>query len=471
MNSAFDAIPRYTPPYPERPPRRLPALRALLQFGQDALKPFEVGTFSRPFTRRRILGRELVILNHPEWVREAFVKRHEVLQRKTPQMRQALEPLLGDGLFVSDGPLWKARRALVSPLVSGRHLDRFLPIMLETAREWRALWRQHPADRPIDVLNEMGTLTAEIISRAIFGQRAGREQTDQIVRNFAHYQRQIEQTAVAEMLNLPGWIPRFHGRGIRRPIQRIHAVVDHIIDAQLKPSGQASAAPDGCPVGAMIDQLFTKAEGPDASLDRRAVRNEAIVLFMAGHETTANTLAWAFFLLSQAPWARAALARELERIPPERELAVTDLDALIYTRAVIEETLRLYPPVPILGRTATADTEIGGERIRQGSLVLVVPWLLHRNPELWERPDDFLPERFLPGAERPSKYQYAPFSVGPRVCPGLAFGLNEAVLCLAVLARAFDWELAPGAKVFPSTRLTLRPGDRLPMLLRERANP
>lgn len=484
MTSAFSQIPRYSPPYPERPPKRLPALRALLQFGQDALKPFEVGTFQRPLTRRRILGRELVILNHPDLVREAFVKQHEALQRKSPQMRQALEPLLGDGLFVSDGAIWKERRAVVSPIVSGRHMARFFPIMLETAQEWREHWRRHPVGTPIDVLNEMGTLTAEIISRAIFGQRVGREHTDQIVRNFALYQRSIEQTAVAEMLNLPRWIPRFRGRGIQRPIERIHAVVDQIIDAQLKQRGSASArpgapqgtsqgtpegAPDGgCPQSAMIDQLFAAAEGPDAKLGREAVRNEAIVLFMAGHETTANTLAWALFLLSQAPWAREALSRELDRVLGGRELTAEDIDALVYTRAVIEETLRLYPPVPILGRTATTDTEIGGEPIRKDALVLVVPWLLHRNPALWERPDDFVPERFLPGAERPSKHQYTPFAVGPRVCPGLAFGLTEAVVCLAVLCQAFDLQLAPGAKVFPRTRLTLRPGDRLPMRLKNR---
>jgi cytochrome P450 len=467
MTSSFDTIPRYTPPYPERPPRRLPALQALLQFSQDALKPFEIGTFSRPFTRRRILGRELVILNAPELVQEAFVKRHEALQRKSPQMRQALAPLLGDGLFVSDGPVWEERRAVVSPIVSGRHMDRFFPIMLEAAQEWRALWRQHPAGKPIDVLNEMGTLTAEIISRTVFGQRVGREQTDQIVRHFARYQRHVEQTAVAEMLNLPSWIPRFRGRGLRRSIQRIHSVVDHIIDAQQQ---GASTAPTsaGCPMGAMIDQLFAKAKGPGASLDRAAVRNEAIVLFMAGHETTANTLAWAIFLLSQAPWARAALSRELDTVLAGRELAEGDIDNLVYTRAIIEETLRLYPPVPILGRTATADTEVGGERIRKDSLVLVVPWLLHRNPKLWQRPDDFLPERFLPAAQRPSKYQYVPFSIGPRVCPGLAFGLTEAVVCLAVLAQAFDMRLAPGATVFPTTRLTLRPGDQLPMELHQR---
>jgi len=215
--------------------------------------------------------------------------------------------------------------------------------------------------------------------------------------------------------------------------------------------------------------LFAARDPDGRPFDRKAVRDEAIVIFMAGHETTANTLAWAFYLLSQADWARARVHEEIHRELGGREPTFADMGRLVYTRTVIEETLRLYPPVPILGREAIAPTRIADKEVPEGALVLVAPWLLHRNANLWPRPDDFVPERFLPGRPRPSKHQYVPFATGPRICPGMAFGLLEATLCLAVLAQRFDPTLAPGTDVRPVCRLTLRPGRHLPMRLVRRA--
>jgi len=198
------------------------------------------------------------------------------------------------------------------------------------------------------------------------------------------------------------------------------------------------------------------------------LRNEAAVLFMAGHETTANTLAWCWYLLSQAPDVEARLHAELDHVLDGREPTIADLPQLTYTQAVIEETLRLYPPVPILPREALKDEEFQGIRIPKGSLVLVVPWLLHRHRRLWDSPDHFAPERFLPGAPERPRHSYVPFSLGPRVCTGMGFGLAEAVIVLATLLQDFRLRLAPGAQVFPVCRLTLRPGETLPMVLERR---
>lgn len=154
----------------------------------------------------------------------------------------------------------------------------------------------------------------------------------------------------------------------------------------------------------------------------------------------------------------------------DREPTLKDVPHLPYTRAIIEETLRLYPPVPILAREAMAEDTIKNRRIKKGALVLVVPWLLHRHPDLWPDPDHFKPERFLAGADgdRQSKYAYVPFAIGPRICAGLQFGLTEAILCLAVLAQTFRLRLPEGVDVKPVCRLTLRPGERLPMRLEVR---
>jgi cytochrome P450 len=204
-------------------------------------------------------------------------------------------------------------------------------------------------------------------------------------------------------------------------------------------------------------------------LSREAIRNEAAVIFMAGHETTANTLAWTWFLLSQSPRVAGKLQAEIDTVLGDRTPTFKDIASLPYAKAVIEETLRLYPPVPILAREATEDTSIGNKPIRKGSLVLVVPWLIHRNPVLWDLPDTFRPERFLERSKKPNKYGYVPFSIGPRICPGLQFGMTESILSLVMLARHFDLRLKPGTDVQPVCRLTLRPGDTLPMNLQPRS--
>ena len=190
---------------------------------------------------------------------------------------------------------------------------------------------------------------------------------------------------------------------------------------------------------------------------------------MAGHETTANSLAWTWFLLSQAPDAEERLHAELDAVLGGRTPTLDDVPHLVFTRAVFEEAIRLYPPVPLLGRQALRAEVIRNRRIPAGSLVTVIPWLLHRHTQLWDQPDHFIPERFLPeNAGARQRYSYIPFSVGPRVCAGQAFGLTEAILCLATLAQRARLRLVPGTVVEPVCRLTLRPGDTLPMLVEPR---
>ena len=177
---------------------------------------------------------------------------------------------------------------------------------------------------------------------------------------------------------------------------------------------------------------------------------------MAGYETTAAVLTWTWYLLANAAWAEAALHAEIQAVCGDRSPSIEDVPKLDYCRAVIEEAMRLYPPVPILGRQAKAEDHVDGTTIAASALVLVVPWLLHRSPDLWEKPNHFMPERFL-RAERPTPFSYIPFAVGQRICPGMNFGLSEAILCLATLARRFRVRLVPGHIVEPQSRLTLRP--------------
>jgi cytochrome P450 len=464
MPDDLSAAEPYVPPFPVRHEKTL-SLREMIRIARkNYLAVWPRGAFNRDVMFRRLLFRDLVICNSPETVAEAFVAQHEQFQRKSPQHRHALMPLLGDGLFVSDGPLWRERRRVVAPVTHATRLPELAPAITEAASERAAAWRRQPPDAPLDVLGEMGRLTAEIICRTIFGRALGADAAAEVVGAFAEYQELVDQTDLLSLAGLPDWLPRPRGRRIRSAVARIHAVVDRLI-AEILDHRSAEASL----IKAMAEAVVPGTHGaPGRPMDRRAFRNEAIVLFMAGHETTANVLAWALFILSQDVRSAARLAEELAAVLAGRAATLEDLPRLPFARAVIEETMRLYPPVPLLSREAIAPGIIAGREVKKGTIVLVAPWLLHRRPQLWDQPDAFVPDRFLPGAPKPSRHAYVPFSVGPRVCTGQHLGLAEAVMCLATLFQAVELRLVPGTQVMPVARLTLRPGDALPMLLRPR---
>ncbi|WP_198670615.1 cytochrome P450 [Oceanicella sp. SM1341] len=452
---------RFTPPHPPRRTAPIPFWKIMKLYRENIIAVFSENDFRRPIIHDRYLALDVFTVNDPALVQETFQTKHEIFQRKTPQMRHALAPLLGDGLFVSDSETWKRRRGAVGPIIHTSKVRSFSPLMCETAVEWREHWREMGDGAQVNVLAEMAELTAEIISRTVFGRRLGREHTGEIVAGFAEYQKHIDQMDLPSVLGLPDWFPRPRGLKVGRALRRVHGVIDDIVTRFEQGRGDAEA---------VIGQLFAAREEGADGLDREAIRNEAIVIFMAGHETTANTLAWAWYLISQSGRVRDKLHAELAEVLQGRAPEIDDVRRLTYTRAIIEETLRLYPPVPILGRQALADGDINGTQVKRGAVVMVSPFMLHRKPDLWSRPDEFIPERFDDRlTQRPSKYSYIPFAIGPRICPGLTFGLTEAILCLATLAQDFELELEPGHEVRTQCRLTLRPGDTLPMRLHRRA--
>jgi cytochrome P450 len=452
----------FVPPYPDRPSRPLSPIATLRAARRNFLSIWEDRCFEWEVFSTRLLSRTLFVCNSPDTVATAFVERHDSFERKSPQMRHGLAPLLGDGLFISDGETWRRRRRIVAPIVHVSHLPLFAPLIVQAASETAERWAASRPDQPINALTETATLTAEIICRTVFGRQLGAAHAAEIVAAFSEYQRLVGQMDLAYFFGLPDWIPRLHSPAIHRSAKRIHKVLEQVIDdcRRRLSSGEAS----------MI-RLLLEARDPESGepLDDAALRNEAAVIFMAGHETTANSLAWAWYLLSQAPEAEERLHAELAKVLAGRLPTLDDVPALLYTRAIFEETVRLYPPVPLLARQALRDETIRGRPVPAGSLVIVVPWLLHRHRKFWGKPDCFIPERFLPeNAQFRVRHAYIPFSVGPRICAGAAFGLTEAILCIATLAERVRLRLARDAVVAPVCRLTLRPGDDLRMYVENR---
>lgn len=407
----------------------------------------------------RLLKRQIVIVNSPEAIKHVMATKHDIYERKSPQMRRALEVLLGDGLFISDGETWQKRRPLVADIVHKNRLPGFAPTMENAAVEMADRWSARGKTATFDMLTEMAELTAEIIARTVFGRELGAGAAREVIAGFTQYQRHVDSFNLGYFLgNDEGW-PIFRSPALRAGAKRVQGVIGEIVERHLAGGGDE---------GSMIALLVKRrAKSPALGLDVEALRNEAATIFMAGHETTASLLTWSWYCLANAPWAEDALHRELDTVLNGRAPTVADVASLPYTRAIIEETLRLYPPVPILSRQASQADTVGGVAVEKGALVLVIPWLLHRATDLWDDPNHFRPERFS-GSVRPKPYSYIPFAVGPRICAGLAFGLTESILCLATLAQRFRVHVLPDKQVEPVCRLTLRPKAGLPVTVEPR---
>ena len=341
----------FVPPFPDRPKQPLSAFATLRLARRNFLAIWEERSFEWEVFSTRMLSRTLFVCNSPDTVASAFVEHHDSFERKSPQMRHGLAPLLGDGLFISDGETWRRRRRIVAPIVHVSHLPLFAPLMVQAACETAERWANLPQEMPVNALTEMATLTAEIICRTVFGRQLGAEHAAEIVAAFSEYQRLVGQLDLAYFFGLPDWIPRFHSPAIHRSARRIHRVLEQVIGdcRERLSSGEAS----------MI-RLLLEARDPETGepLDDVALRNEAAVIFMAGHETTANSLAWAWYLLSQAPEVEERLHEELAKVLAGRLPTLDDVPELPYTRAIFEETVRLYPPVPLLARQALCDETI-----------------------------------------------------------------------------------------------------------------
>jgi cytochrome P450 len=438
------------------------ALRQMLQARSDFLSIWRESDFRERVSAVTILGRQIVIVNTPEMVRHVVAKRHDNYERKTPQMRRALEHLLGDGLFISDKETWKDRRPLVSDIVHKNRVPAFGPIMTQAIGELVQRWEMLGEGAEVNALFEMAGLTAEIISRSVFGNALGEENAAGVTDGFSRYQSLIDCVNLGYFLGVDEGLPVFRSPSLRRSVAKIHGIIDTVIEDHLAGRGENNS---------MLDLLIRRQQrSPELKLDVLALRNEAATIFMAGHETTAATLTWAWYLLAGAPWVEEALHAEIDRVCGDRPPGIADVAKLDWCRAIIEETLRLYPPVPILARQATAADTIGEIKVKPAALIMIVPWLLHRTETLFPDPHHFKPERFL-GPERPKPYSYIPFAAGPRVCPGLQFGLSESILCLATLAQHFRVRVREGHKVAPQCRLTLRPQGGLPVRLYKRRRP
>jgi cytochrome P450 len=445
-------------PHPQ-PRKQMPNLIEILMGSRHSLIDTWVEeSYRTGLDTHRILGRQVVFVNTPELIKYVMVTRHANFERKSPQMRRALEVLLGDGLFISEGETWKKRRPLVADIVHKIRVPSFGGTMEQVTHGFAEGWAAR-GGQEFELTAAMAELTAEIIAQTVFGRNLGSDAARQVIDGFSNYQKSVDNFNLGYFLGWDeGW-PIFHGPGKKRLVHMVHSVVEKVINDHLAGGGDS---------GSMVDLLVKRStRNPELGLDITALRNEAATIFMAGHETTATTLTWAFYCLAHAPWVENAMLEEIERVCGDRAPTLADVAQLTWSEAVVQETLRLYPPVPLMPRQAHEDDNVGGIVVKKGDLIMIAPWLMHRAHDLWDKPMHFMPERFMDGTKI-NPFVYFPFAVGPRICPGMNFGLAEATLCLATLVQRFKVRPRAGYAANPVCRLTLRPEGGLPVTAVER---
>jgi cytochrome P450 len=361
-------------------------------------------------------------------------------------------PLLGNGLVTSEGDFWLRQRRLAQPAFHKNRLPRYAPAMTELAEQMMKAWQ--PGQR-IDVSAEMSRLTGSIALRTLFGASAIR---DQDAYHAAHHTAlAIIHGRFRRLIQWPDWVPLPSNRRLKRALTHIDALIYDFIR-----EGRARSEP-----GDDLLSMLLRAQDEDGSrMTDVQLRDEAMTLFLAGHETTALTLSWTWYLLARHPEVEAKLVSEWQTVLGSRVPTPDDVPRLTYTEQVITEAMRVYPPVYLIGREPLIDVELGGYRIRKGTTLFFSQWVNHRDPTWFPDPEAFRPERWADGlAKRIPKYAFYPFGGGPRVCIGNLFAMMESVLLLATIGRAWRFILEPDYRAEPWPTITLRPLHGVPAIL------
>ncbi len=424
-----------------RAPAELSSGRGIARaLGENALLAFPPEAFEEEVVVRSFLGRRQVILSRPASIHHILVDNPANYRRTGPTIRM-LRPLLGTGLLLSEGEDWRHQRQTVAPAFT----PRTIPMLARhIAQETGALIDRlvECGARPVDLLTEMQFLTLEIAGRSMFSLAMDRHAAElrELVTGYAEH---LGRPSFLDfLLPLPIPSPRdFARRGFRR---RWMALIGQLIAERRERASQ-------CSPGDLFDLLSAEERDPDRLADQFAT------LITAGHETTAVALFWAFYLVAAAPEVEARIAAEAAPLDLGPDGAAEALSKLVYTRAVVQEALRLYPPAYTLVRQARRADTAGGIAIPARAVVMIAPWVLHRHRRLWDQPEKFEPARFLPGAPPPERCAYLPFGMGPRVCIGAQFAQTEASLVLAAMIRAFHIERADTEPVLPVAIVTTQP--------------
>lgn len=439
---------------PPGPPGRF-LLGNLPDFARDVLAFHERCRDQYGDVVRLKLGSRIVyVLNHPDLIHEVLVANHRNFVKHSFFWRH-VTAIFGKGLLTNEGDSWLRQRRLMAPAFHRERITAYGQTMVAYTQRMLTGWRTGDVR---NVHHDMMHLTLEIVGKVLFDTDVGTDAeaigqafdavTDEIA---ARFRRPVF---------IPDWVPLPGNVRYRHGVATLDKLVYRII---------AEHRANGARGGDLLSMLMQVRDEDGTQMSDQQLRDEAITLLLAGHETTALALSWTWYLLSRHPQVDARLGAELQRVLNGRPPSPADLPSLRYTEQVILESMRLFPPAYGIGREALQDCEVGGYHVPAGTTLFMSPWLMHRDARWFDEPQQFTPERWDDGlADRLPRHVYMPFGGGPRICIGNSFAMMEAVLLLATIAQRFRLEPASDAPVVPFPTITLRPTGGVAVRVAER---
>jgi cytochrome P450 len=437
---------------PARPEGRLSFRQFLRLVRENTVATYPPEAFDEDIIEGRLLWRRRFIINVPSGVRHVLLD-NAANYKKSELTRRLLEPGLGRGLLTSEGETWRRHRRIMAPAFDRHSLETYVPIITGVTSELLAGWDILPNSSEVDVGAAMMHTTLHIISRTMFSANS-REIVEVVERGVKQYQTAV-RPHLLDLLGFPAWFTKlfaYRQRGIAA-FDEFDSTVDQLINDRAR-------EPNNKQKDLLARLVAARDVETGGGMTAKEVRDEVVTIFMAGHETTAQALTWTWYLLSLHPSVEAKLHEELTTVLNGRTPQYEDIANLRYTRMVIEESMRLYPPAHTIAREPIAPDYILGHRIPVGAIVLIVPWLIHRKASLWDQPHRFNPERFT---AEPPRFSYIPFGAGQRICIGAAFAMTEAILILAMVAQRYRLRLKAAHPIEPQGLITLRPRYGMPM--------
>lgn len=452
------ALYRPPAPTPKTPIRSL--IRVIRQGDGDLLSLVPIDAYEKPYTYLGYSRRSILLVNDPQIAREILTDPLEIFP-KNDLMVGALEPLVGDSIFVSSGERWRRQRAMIDPAFSQLRINVAFSAMQVAVDDYEAeLDRRAAAGEDFSLDHAMSELTADVICRTIFSRSLASETARAVCDTFTEFETSVASVDLWQLIVGKPWADVKQPRNVLDACERIRAYIGELVDPRLE--GSAAAEDD------IVEAVIAARDAETGEgFTREELIDELGVFFLAGHETTASVLTWAFFILAQRPDVLERLRQEVADVAGDGPVSIQDVKQLGFVRNVFRETLRLYPPITFIPRVAAEAAKIGTYRVKKGAMIMVSPWTAHRNGLLWRNADRFDPDRFDSSTED-DKGVLMSFGLGPRVCIGAAFATIESGLILARLARRYDFVVEDADRVRPVARLTTRPAEDIRVRVRRR---
>jgi len=439
-------------------PKGLPFVGMAMTLRRDPLEGIrQIAREYGDIVRFHVMMQERILLNHPDLINQVLVIQHNKFH-KSELTRRITVRMLGQGLLISEGEFWRRQRRLAQPAFHRGRINDYASTMLEIAKARVGGWRDGEAR---NIGQEMTSLTLDIAVRTLFGTTLPEEAhgVGQAMTFLMRYSLRRQRLP----FRIPENWPTPSNRRANRELEFIGSLVYRII-SERQAEGNSGRHND------LLALLMGAMDEDGTQMTPQQLHDEAMTLFLAGHETTAQMLSWTWFALSQNPQVEARLHEELDGVLGRRPIAAADFPRLPYLQAVMNEVLRLYPPAYIMAREVIEPCEVGGYTMRPKATIIFSQWVMQRDPRFFDDPEAFRPERWLDGLiDRLPAGAYFPFGDGPRRCIGQGFALLEAAIVIATLARRFRFRLASGAEIIPEPLVTLRPRHGIPMTLHARS--